>query len=186
MRNIRALCLLTVCLGSGGLGRSADAAEHLSFALSGSSSAELLAWASKAGIDSSKLASGDELAVRGLLSQQDTTPGSVVVTMTRENSLAVINKQKTPFPDLVPAEAWDACSQHMQVALLLLQEVKQGPASKFDPWIQTLPTTFDSLQYWSKAEMDELQTGTMPGEQLKAQVCNIRSRNLWSSNSSQT
>ena len=63
--------------------------------------------------------------------------------------------------------------RHMQLALLLLNEVKQSPASKFHPWIQTLPIIFDSLKYWSKAEMDELQTGTMPGEELKAQVRNI-------------
>ena len=58
----------------------------------------------------------------------------------------------------------------MQLGLLLLKEAKQGYASKFHPWIQSLPVTFDTLKHWSEAEMDELQTGTMPGEQLKSQV----------------
>lgn len=59
----------------------------------------------------------------------------------------------------------------VQLGLKLLQEVKAGSDSKWHTWIQTLPSSFDTLIYWSDAELEELQTGSLPAEQLKAQVC---------------
>ena len=59
----------------------------------------------------------------------------------------------------------------VQLGLKLLQEVKAGSESKWHTWIQTLPSSFDTLIYWSDAELEELQTGSLPAEQLKAQVC---------------
>lgn len=58
----------------------------------------------------------------------------------------------------------------VQLGLRLLQEVKAGPQSKWHTWIQTLPKSFDTLIFWGDAELEDLQTGTMPAEQLQAQV----------------
>ena len=72
---------------------------------------ELLAWASAAGIDTSLLAADDSLRVRGVVAKQNIAAGTAVVKMKRDMSLAVVDGQKTPFPDLVPGHIWDECSQ---------------------------------------------------------------------------
>lgn len=75
------------------------------------STAELLVWARNVGIKSSKLAPGNHLAVRGLIAAENISPGAVVVAMNRKTTLRVIYNQRTPFPDKVPGETWDQCSQ---------------------------------------------------------------------------
>jgi len=50
--------------------------------------------------------------------------------------------------------------REVQLAALLLYNAKLGQKSKWYPWIQALPTKFDTLPYWTAAELDELQLGT--------------------------
>lgn len=73
--------------------------------------AELLVWANDAGIETSLLAADNNLEVRGVIAKQDIAPGTDVVKMSRGMSLAVVDGQKSPFPDLVPEHIWDECSQ---------------------------------------------------------------------------
>ena len=67
----------------------------------------MLAWASEAGIDTSLLAADDNLGVRGVVAKQDIAAGTAVVKMKRDMSLAVVDGQKTPFPELVPGPIWE-------------------------------------------------------------------------------
>ncbi len=54
--------------------------------------------------------------------------------------------------------------REVQLAALLLYNAKLGQKSKWYPWIQALPTKFDTLPYWTAAELDELQLGTTTTE----------------------
>ena len=54
--------------------------------------------------------------------------------------------------------------REVQLAALLLYNAKLGQESKCYPWIQALPTKFDTLTQWTAAELDELQLGTTTTE----------------------
>ena len=64
-----------------------------------------------------------------------------------------------------------------QLAVLLLYEAKQGAASDHHPWIQSLPSSFDTLTQWAPAELEELQLGSTIAElDFRSQVKLILSR----------
>ena len=52
----------------------------------------------------------------------------------------------------------------MQLAALLLYEAKLGLHSNWYPWIQALPTQFDTLVHWTDAQLAELQLGSTATE----------------------
>lgn len=45
----------------------------------------------------------------------------------------------------------------MSLVLVMIYEVGQGNNSKWGPYLQILPSEFDTLMYWSPAELAELQ-----------------------------
>ena len=55
--------------------------------------------------------------------------------------------------------------RHLQLALLLLSEVKKGTASEWRPYIAALPTSFNTLAHWSEEELEGLQYSTTEQEQ---------------------
>lgn len=48
----------------------------------------------------------------------------------------------------------------IQLAALLLYHAKLGLHSEWYPWIQALPTHFNTLLHWTDAQLAELQLGT--------------------------
>ena len=53
----------------------------------------------------------------------------------------------------------------IQIALMLLREVKHGTQSSWHVWIHSLPQHFDTLMHWSQQELDQLQMSSTPAEQ---------------------
>lgn len=55
--------------------------------------------------------------------------------------------------------------RHLQLALLLLTELKQGTRSKWHPYIAALPTSVHTLLHWTEEELKDLQYSTSEHEQ---------------------
>ena len=55
--------------------------------------------------------------------------------------------------------------RHLQLALLLLTELKQGTKSKWHPYIAALPTSVHTLLHWTEEELKDLQYSTSEHEQ---------------------
>ena len=54
--------------------------------------------------------------------------------------------------------------RYLQLALLLLTEVKKGTESPWHPYIQTLPNSVNTLLHWTDDDLRELQY-TRPGHE---------------------
>ncbi len=52
----------------------------------------------------------------------------------------------------------------MHLALVLLRELKLGPASAWHVWIQSLPQHFNTLVHWTPGELDQLQMNSTSAE----------------------
>ena len=52
----------------------------------------------------------------------------------------------------------------VQLAALLLYHAKLSSHSEWNPWIQALPTQFNTLLHWSEAQLAELQLGSTATE----------------------
>lgn len=57
-----------------------------------------------------------------------------------------------------------ACCRDVQLAALLLYHAKLGLHSEWHPYIQTLPTNFNTLLHWEDSELSELQLGSTTTE----------------------
>ena len=53
--------------------------------------------------------------------------------------------------------ALDDLDTWMSLILTMIYEAGQGPESQWWPYLNILPTEFDTLMYWSSAELAELQ-----------------------------
>lgn len=94
-------------------------------------------------------------------------------------TLPVLTLHKTPFitpshVHLTEARYWPHTMTHalhpdldcreVQLAAILLWHAKLGKQSDWYPWIQALPTQFDTLPHWTSAQLDELQLSTTTTE----------------------
>lgn len=49
----------------------------------------------------------------------------------------------------------------LDLVLVLMYEYLQGDSSKWKPYFDVLPNVFDTLMFWSQAELDELQASAV-------------------------
>ena len=59
----------------------------------------------------------------------------------------------------------DTLGRHLQLALLLLTEVKKGTNSTWHPYIHSLPSSVNTLLHWTDAQLQELQYSRSGHEQ---------------------
>ena len=60
---------------------------------------------------------------------------------------------------------WAAgCFRGVQIALLLVKELKLESQSALHAWIQSLPQHFSTLMHWSQDELEELQMNSTSAE----------------------
>ncbi len=57
------------------------------------------------------------------------------------------------------------CCRSIQIALVLLRELKMGPELLWRVWIQSLPQHFNTLMHWSPEELAQLQLNSSRTEQ---------------------
>ncbi|KAA6420610.1 MAG: hypothetical protein FRX49_09403 [Trebouxia sp. A1-2] len=125
---------------------------------------DLLKWSADGGIYAPRLQAGHINGMRGMIATKSIKKGGLMMSIPREMALIAQDGTASPFPWLLSDEDWSSAQQEVQLAALLLYNAKLGPDSKWYPWIQALPTKFDTLPHWTPAELDELQLGTTTTE----------------------
>lgn len=66
----------------------------------------------------------------------------------------ILTTETSSIPKAISAELTDPW---LSLILTMLYEHQQAQASKWAPYFDVLPTTFDSLMFWSEAELKDLQ-----------------------------
>ena len=78
-----------------------------------------------------------------------------------------------PLPCLLTAAVYQESlfCRLLQTNFLLLWHAKRGVESPLHPWIQSLPTSYDTLVHWTPSQLDELQlVSTSTEKQFRAEV----------------
>jgi len=118
-------------------------------------------------------------AGRGIVATQDIPEDTVLFSIPRS---AIINVLTSDLPKKIPAvfeesttgledadneadeeadEASTAPDSWVSLILILLYEFLQGEQSKWKPYIDVLPQSFDTLMFWSNKELEELQASAI-------------------------
>ncbi|KAJ4356962.1 Ribosomal lysine N-methyltransferase 4 [Ascochyta clinopodiicola] len=72
--------------------------------------------------------------------------------------------------DTEPLDPWES------LILILLYEYLQGDASRWKPYLDVLPTTFDTPMFWSEAELKELDATVLTQEKIGKQASDEKFR----------
>jgi SET domain-containing protein 6 len=89
--------------------------------------------------------------------QQDIGDDEVLFTIPRNLLLSVENSK---LKDQLPANL-DELGPWLSLMLVMIYEYLQGEASRWYPYFQALPTSFDTLMFWSASELSELQASAV-------------------------
>ncbi|KAJ5674777.1 uncharacterized protein N7477_004711 [Penicillium maclennaniae] len=94
---------------------------------------------------------------RGVVARSNISEGEELFSIPRTLILAVQNSQlKTLLPqDLEALGSW------LSLMLVMIYEYLQGDQSRWAPYFRVLPTRFDTLMFWSQAELAELQASAI-------------------------
>lgn len=91
------------------------------------------------------------------MARTDIPEGEELFSIPRSLILAVQNSQlKTLLPQDV-----DALGPWLSLMLVMIYEYLQGDQSRWAPYFRVLPTRFDTLMFWSPAELAELQASAI-------------------------
>ncbi|KAK4107621.1 SET domain-containing protein [Canariomyces notabilis] len=113
-------------------------------------------------------------AGRGIVAKADIPPDTVLFTIPRNAIIcASTSALKSQLPHLFDLENDDAescdgdeASSKSQdswtlLILIMIYEFLQGPASRWKPYLDILPSTFDTPMFWSDTELSELQASAL-------------------------
>ncbi|KAK3309254.1 uncharacterized protein B0T15DRAFT_483668 [Chaetomium strumarium] len=122
---------------------------------------------------------------RGIIAKADIEPGTVLFTIPRG---AIICAATSTLKDRIPAvfdlengdgdsedEGDDGSSSSQQdswtlLILIMIYEHLQGGASRWKPYLDILPSSFDTPMFWSPVELCELQASALVGKIGKAEA----------------
>ncbi|KAB8416335.1 hypothetical protein FH972_024855 [Carpinus fangiana] len=93
-------------------------------------------------------------AGRGVVALQDIPADTDLFTIPRSS---VISTATSDLPSRLPEVFGDLDDPWLGLILVLLYEHARGQQSPWSAYFDILPSTFDTLMYWSDAELDELQ-----------------------------
>ena len=96
-------------------------------------------------------------ANRPLVALEDIAQDEELFSIPYSSVLSIYSSDLGKFirDDFLEMEPW------LSLVLVMLYEFGQGQASKWWPYLKLLPSRFDSLVYWSDAELDELEGSTI-------------------------
>ncbi|KXJ93476.1 SET domain-containing protein [Microdochium bolleyi] len=118
-------------------------------------------------------------AGRGIVATQDIPEDTVLFSIPRD---AIINVLTSDLPKKIPGvfeesttgledadneadeeadETSSAPDSWVSLILVLLYEFLQGDQSRWKPYLDVLPQSFDTLMFWSNKELDELQASAI-------------------------
>ncbi|KAL4941438.1 hypothetical protein BDV06DRAFT_180669 [Aspergillus oleicola] len=92
-------------------------------------------------------------AGRGVVAQSDIPEGEELFTIPRDLILSTHNSKLKSLlsQDLEELGPW------LSLMLVMIYEYLQGDSSTWAPYFRVLPQNFDTLMFWSAAELEELQ-----------------------------
>ncbi|KAF9699224.1 hypothetical protein EKO04_003322 [Ascochyta lentis] len=124
-------------------------------------------------------------AGRGIVATKDIPQDCTIFTIPRS---AIINVETSDLPKKLPKifetafEEEDEDSEPLDpwesLILIMVYEHLQGEASRWKPYLDVLPTTFDTPMFWSEAELRELNATVLTQEKIGKQASDekLRSR----------
>ncbi|KAL2855468.1 hypothetical protein BJY01DRAFT_2453 [Aspergillus pseudoustus] len=90
---------------------------------------------------------------RGVVAQTDLEEGEELFTIPRD---LVLSTHNSKLRDLLSQDLEDL-GPWLALMLVMIYEILQGEASRWAPYFRVLPRHFDTLMFWSDAELAELQ-----------------------------
>ncbi|KAJ5166368.1 uncharacterized protein N7482_005149 [Penicillium canariense] len=96
-------------------------------------------------------------AGRGVVARTSIPEGEELFSIPRNLILAVQNSE---LKSLLGQEV-DTLGPWLSLMLVMLYEYSQGSNSRWAPYLRVLPTRFDTLMFWSPAELRELQASAI-------------------------
>jgi SET domain-containing protein 6 len=72
----------------------------------------------------------------------------------------ILTVQNSQLKTLLPQDV-EALGPWLSLMLVMIYEYLQGDQSKWSPYFRVLPTRFDTLMFWSLAELAELQASAI-------------------------
>ncbi|KAL2262647.1 hypothetical protein VTK26DRAFT_572 [Humicola hyalothermophila] len=122
----------------------------------------------------------DRNAGRGIIAKADIEPDTVLFTIPRDAIICTATSPlKSRLPDVFDLEKDDAqdsddedggdassASQDSWTLLILVMiyEYLQGDGSRWKPYLDVLPSTFDTPMFWTPPELSELQASALIGK----------------------
>ncbi|KAJ5972796.1 uncharacterized protein N7479_002714 [Penicillium vulpinum] len=97
-------------------------------------------------------------AGRGVVAQSNIPEGEELFFIPRAMVLAVQNSE---LRNLLGENLEEQMGPWLSLMLVMLYEYLQGEKSRWAPYFRVLPTRFDTLMFWSPAELQELQASTI-------------------------
>lgn len=99
---------------------------------------------------------------RGMIVSSPLKKGDQLISVARNATLQVtsLDRRRTPLPSKISQSTWQSLPWYARLALLIL-EARVDPHSKWKPWIETLPTSFDTPFHWTESQLSELQSPRM-------------------------
>ncbi|KAJ5109812.1 hypothetical protein N7532_002457 [Penicillium argentinense] len=96
-------------------------------------------------------------AGRGVLARANIEEGEELFSIPRSLILAV---QNSDLKSLLPQDV-ESLGPWLSLILVMLYEYLKGANSKWAPYLQILPASFDTLMFWSPSELHELQASAI-------------------------
>ncbi|KAF7315884.1 Ribosomal lysine N-methyltransferase 4 [Mycena indigotica] len=96
-------------------------------------------------------------AGRGAVALRDIPENHILFKIPRK---LLLSNETSPLPALIGLEQWRARKMHIGWAgliLCMLWEAAKGQESKWAPYLDSLPTTFDTPMFWSEGDLEELR-----------------------------
>lgn len=101
---------------------------------------------------------------RGMVANSLLKKGDQLISVARNATLQVtsLDRRQTPLPSKISQSTWQSLPWYARLALIIL-DAKNDPHSKWKPWIETLPTSFETPFHWTESQLSELQSPRMVG-----------------------
>lgn len=116
-----------------------------------------LSWAKDAKISFSSLAPATFDGLRGMTATSGIKPDALLVSVPRRSAIVLTPRQKCPFPDWIQREYWEAAPWFVKIALMLLDQQRQGSSARLAGYLQQLPKSVDVPVLWDEQSLQSLQ-----------------------------
>ncbi|KAH5236714.1 hypothetical protein HBI62_021540 [Parastagonospora nodorum] len=123
-------------------------------------------------------------AGRGIVAIKDIPEDTTLFTIPRS---AIINTETSELAEKLPKvfevpeddedEDWEPLDSWGSLILVILYEYLQGEASRWKPYFDVLPQSFDTPIFWTEAELKELEGTCLTPEKIGKQESNEMLRN---------